>query len=135
MACRTRLTSPAQNTPSTASSPSSPLFERFDVSRIPETWKLLGFTLNLEPASVAFERCGTTVTIGTNGTARRLFNDLNEAYPSTPLRARPEFYRRNEREFVPLMGIPRPGSELKAGEEACREASRTVEPLERLERP
>jgi hypothetical protein len=27
------------------------------------------------------------------------------------------------------MVIPRPGSELKAVEEACREASRTVEPL------
>jgi len=31
------------------------------------------------------------------------------------------------------MVIPRPGSELKAGEKACREASRTVEPIERLE--
>jgi len=31
------------------------------------------------------------------------------------------------------MVIPRPGSELKAVEKACREASRTVEPIERLE--
>jgi len=30
------------------------------------------------------------------------------------LRARPEFYRRNERKFEPLMVIPRPGSEPKA---------------------
>jgi hypothetical protein len=51
---------------------------------------------------------------------------LNGAYPSI---ARPEFYRRNERKSEPLMVIPRQGSELKAVEEACREASRTVGPL------
>ena len=32
------------------------------------------------------------------------------------------------------MVIPRQGSELKAVEEACREASRTVEPLNGLKR-
>jgi hypothetical protein len=59
-------------------------------------------------------------------------NNLNVANPSTTLRARPEFYRRNERKIGPVMVIPRRGSELKAVEEACREASRTVEPLNDL---
>ena len=56
----------------------------------------------------------------------------NGAYPFDQLRARPEFYRKNERKSEPLMVIPRQGSELKAVEEACREASRTVEPLNGL---
>ena len=40
------------------------------------------------------------------------------------------------REFgnYPAHGDSSTGSELKAGEKACREASRTVEPLEPLER-
>jgi hypothetical protein len=33
--------------------------------------------------------------------------DLNGANPSTMLRARPEFYRRNERKIGPVMVIPR----------------------------
>jgi hypothetical protein len=60
-------------------------------------------------------------------------NYLNGAYPSTTLSARPEFYRRNKRKSEPVMVIPRPGSELKAVEEACRETSRTVEPLNGLD--
>jgi hypothetical protein len=32
-----------------------------------------------------------------------VFNGLNGAHPSTKLRARPEFYRRNERMIEPVM--------------------------------
>jgi hypothetical protein len=46
-----------------------------------------------------------------------------------------ESIRRNAQSSETLMVIPRPGSELKAVEEACREASRTAEALNGLNGP